>query len=169
MAITECESADLAVLIGNSDFRIYTIERDLELESLILSHATSFWHDNVLSHTPPQPINSQDAAILFPKEAEGLSVEADEGLLNCIDQYQDVCTQAQTLSDECERLKLEILNYMGHAEKLTHRGRTLATWKCAKGSTRIDTKELTKAHPEIAASFSTSVVGSRRFLLKGAA
>jgi putative phage-type endonuclease len=25
MAITECESADLAVMIGNSDFRIYTI------------------------------------------------------------------------------------------------------------------------------------------------
>jgi putative phage-type endonuclease len=169
MAITECESADLAVLIGNSDFRIYTIERDLELEGLILSHATSFWHDNVLSHRPPQPINSQDAAILFPQEAEGVSVEADEGLLNCIDQYQDVCTKAQTLSDESERLKLEILNYMGHAEKLTHRGRTLATWKCAKGSSRIDTKALTKAHPEIVASFSTSVVGSRRFLLKGAA
>jgi hypothetical protein len=73
------------------------------------------------------------------------------------------------LSEECEKLKLEILNYMGHAEKLTHRGKTLATWKCSKASTRIDTKALAKAHPEIAESFSTSVVGSRRFLLKGAA
>jgi hypothetical protein len=58
---------------------------------------------------------------------------------------------------------------MGHAEKLTHLGRTVATWKCAKSSTRIDTKALAKAHPEIAASFTSSIVGSRRFLLKGAA
>jgi hypothetical protein len=106
---------------------------------------------------------------LFPKEAEGLSVEADEGLLKCIGQYQDVYARSQTLSDECERLKLEILNYMGHAEKLTHQGKIIATWKCSKASIRIDTKALSKAHPEIAASFSSSVVGSRRFLLKGAA
>ena len=169
MAITQCEAADLAVLIGNSDFRIFTIERDLELEGLILSHATNFWNEHVLGHTPPQPINAQDTALLFPKEAEGLCVEADEGLLKSIDLYQEVCSKAQTLSDECEKLKLEILNYMGHAEKLTHHGRTLATWKCAKGSTRIDTKALAKAHPEIAASFSNNVIGSRRFLLKGAA
>ena len=168
MAITECEAADLAVLIGNSDFRIYTIERDFELEGLILSHATNFWHEHVLSQTPPQPINSQDAAILFPKEAEGLSVEADEDLLKCIDQYQDVWTKSQTLSDECERLKLEILNYMGQAEKLTHLGKLLATWKCAKASSRIDTKALALAHPEIAANFTSSVLGSRRFLLKDA-
>jgi putative phage-type endonuclease len=168
MAITECEAADLAVLIGNSDFRIYTIERDLELEGLILSHATSFWHERVLGHTPPKPINSQDVATLFPREAEGSSLEADESLLKSIDQYREVCSKAQSLSEECERLKLEILNYMGHAEKLTSHGRTLATWKCAKGSTRIDTKALAKAHPDIAASFSSSVIGSRRFLLKGA-
>jgi predicted phage-related endonuclease len=28
LAITECEAAGLAVLIGNNDFRIFTIERD---------------------------------------------------------------------------------------------------------------------------------------------
>jgi putative phage-type endonuclease len=169
LAITECEAADLAVLIGNSDFRIYTIERDLELEGLILSHASSFWHEHVLGRTPPKPINSKDAAVLFPKESPALSVEADVPLIKSIDQYQAACEKVQTLSDECERLKLEILNYMGHAEKLTYQGKTIATWKCAKSSSRIDTKALAKAHPEIAANFSSEVVGSRRFLLKGAA
>jgi hypothetical protein len=60
------------------------------------------------------------------------------------------------------------LNYMGHAEKLTHAGKTLATWKCAKASNRIDTKALAQAHPDIASAFTTSVLGSRRFLLKDA-
>jgi hypothetical protein len=68
----------------------------------------------------------------------------------------------------CERLKTEILSFMGHAEKLTHAGKTLATWKCAKNSQRIDTKSLAAAHPDIALAHTSTVLGSRRFLLKGA-
>jgi putative phage-type endonuclease len=168
MAITECQSADLAVLIGNSDFRVYNIERDLELEGLILSHAQHFWSEHVLGQVPPAPINVQDAALLFPKESAGLSVEANEKLLESIRAYKDSTSKSLALSSECERLKLEILNYMGQAEKLTHGGKLLATWKCAKASTRIDSKALALAHPEIASNFTTSVLGSRRFLLKDA-
>jgi putative phage-type endonuclease len=168
MAITECQSADLAVLIGNSDFRVYTIQRDLELEELILSHAQHFWHEHVIGQTPPEPINVQDATLLFPKESSGQSIEANEALLESIRAYQDNSAKSQALSTECDRLKLEILNYMGHAEKLTHAGKTLATWKCAKASNRIDTKALAQAHPDIAAVFTASVLGSRRFLLKDA-
>ena len=168
MAITECQSADLAVLIGNSDFRVYTIDRDLELEELILSHAQHFWHEHVLGKKPPEPISVQDASILFPKEAPNSSVLANEEILQSIAAYRQACTQSQTLSEECEKLKLEILNYMGHAEKLTLGSKTLATWKCAKSSTRIDTKALAQARPDIASEFSTTVIGSRRFLLKDA-
>ncbi len=166
MAITECQAADLAVLIGNSDFRIYTIERDMELEGLILSHAEHFWHEHVIAQIPPEPISVQDAALLFPKESAGMSVEADDKLLKSIRSYQESTSKSQTLSSECERLKLEILSYMGQAEKLTHAGKTLATWKCSKPTTRIDTKALAQAHPEIASAFTTDVLGSRRFLLK---
>ncbi len=166
MAITECQAADLAVLIGNSDFRIYTIERDMELEGLILSHAQHFWHEHVIAQIPPEPISVQDAALLFPKESAGMSVEADEKLLESIRSYQESTSKSQTLSSECERLKLEILSFMGQAEKLTHAGKTLATWKCSKPTTRIDTKALAQAHPEIASAFTTDVLGSRRFLLK---
>ena len=168
LAITECERADLAVLIGNSDFRVYTIERDLELEGLLLSHAQNFWDNHVLAEKPPEPTSLQDAAILFPKENPNSSVYANEEILKSIEAYKEINAKTQTLSDECERLKLEILNYMGHAEKLTWGSKTLATWKCAKASSRIDTKALAQAHPDIASAFTTSVMGSRRFLLKDA-
>lgn len=168
LAITECDVADLAVLIGNNDFRVYSIKRDLELENLILEHAKRFWFDHVLGNKPPAPLNVQDLNLLFPKEAQGVSVEASDELLRCIQAYHDGCNRSQVLSDECERLKLEILSFMGEAEKLTHSGKTLATWKCAKSSQRIDTKALAAAHPDIAKDFTSSVLGSRRFLLKGA-
>jgi putative phage-type endonuclease len=168
LAITECERADLAVLIGNSDFRVYTIERDMELEGLLLSHAQNFWHEHVLAKKPPEPTCLQDASILFPKEAPNTSVHANEEILKSIEAYKDVSAKTQTLGDECERLKLEILNYMGDAEKLTLGSKTLATWKCAKSSSRIDTKALAQSHPDIASAFTTTVMGSRRFLLKDA-
>jgi predicted phage-related endonuclease len=135
---------------------------------LIVSHAQHFWHEHVLAQLPPAPINVQDAALLFPKESAGLSIEADDKLLEAIRAYKESTSKSLAVSSECERLKLEILNYMGHAEKLTHAGKTLATWKCAKASSRIDSKAMALAHPEIASNFMTSVLGSRRFLLKDA-
>jgi predicted phage-related endonuclease len=168
LAITECERADLAVLIGNSDFRVYTIERDLELEGLLLSHAQHFWDEHVIGKKPPEPINIQDAAILFPKEVKDLSIQASDAILQSIQDYKQVSAKSQVLSDECERLKLEIINFMGHAERLTHGSKTLATWKCAKASQRIDTKALALAHPDIASAHTATVLGSRRFLLKDA-
>ena len=42
MAITNLNRVDLAVLFGNSDFRIYEISRDLELEGVILQKASFF-------------------------------------------------------------------------------------------------------------------------------
>ena len=122
----------------------------------------------MIGQKPPAPINVQDAALLFPKESSGSSVEANEALLESIRLYKDICAKSQAFSTDCDRLKLEILNYMGHAEKLTHAGKTLATWKCAKPSNRIDTKALAQAHPDIASAFTNSVLGSRRFLLKDA-
>ena len=62
----------------------------------------------------------------------------------------------------------EIERLQGHAEKLAHGSKTLATWKCAKASKRIDTKALALAHPDIASAHTTTVLGSRRFLLKDA-
>ena len=102
LAITECEAADLAVLIGNNDFRICTIARDLEHEGLFLSHAQAFWHEHVLAQKPPKPVNVQDVQLLFPKEAAGNTVEASQVLLEQIKKYQSSCAKAQELSDECE-------------------------------------------------------------------
>ena len=47
LAITNLERCDVAVLFGNSDFRIYEVFRDKELEELIISKAAAFWNDYV--------------------------------------------------------------------------------------------------------------------------
>jgi len=168
LAITRCQFADVAVLVGNNDFRIYHVERDLELEDLLISHAIRFWTEHVLAKNPPKPQSPDDAAILFPKHVDALQVEASTEVLETYEKYRELLNQSQTIENECERLKTEILSYMGQAERLTAGNKTLATWTCAKSSQRVDTKSLCSAHPEIAAQFTHQVIGSRRFLLKDA-
>lgn len=169
MAITGCEWADLAVLIGNSDLRIYHIRRDRQLEALITLQAERFWYDHVLSQCPPTPVNSSDAALLFPKEFAGTSVEATPKIMSMVREYAELTEESQRLGQECERLRAEVLCYMGSNERLTHRGRLIATWKCSRPSQRLDAKSLTNSHPDIAREFTHTVLGSRQFLLKEAA
>ena len=45
LAIINLELCDVAVLFGNSDFWIYEVYWDQELEELIISKAVSFWND----------------------------------------------------------------------------------------------------------------------------
>jgi predicted phage-related endonuclease len=168
LSISRCQHADVAVLLGNNDFRIYHIERDLELEELLINHALKFWQEHVVSKTPPKPTTPNDAALLFPQHVQDSKIEANLELLASYEKYRDLIAQSQSLNGECERLKTEILSYMGQAECLTFGGKTLATWKCAKTSQRVDTKSLCAAHPEIASQFTQQVIGSRRFLLKDA-
>jgi putative phage-type endonuclease len=166
MAVTDCEAVDLAALIGNNDLRIFTIKRDLQLESLITLHAKNFWFDHVLSKIPPEPATCQDASLLFPKEIPEQEVEASALVVTHLARYQKLSEQSERLSQECERVKAEILKFMASAERLTHKGKVLATWKSSKSSKRLDSKAMAAAHPEIAKDFTSTVLGSRRFLVK---
>jgi putative phage-type endonuclease len=169
MAITGCETADMAALIGNNDFRLYTIQRDRELEQLVVSHVKTFWFDHVLKKSPPPPSNVLDAQLLYPKEMTDSIVEANENVVGSLKEFVEISNQIKTLTTECDRIKSEILSYMGQSEKLTFAGKTLATWKSSKSSQRIDTKTLASDYPDIASKYTQTVIGSRRFLVKGVA
>lgn len=167
LAITDCEQADVAVLIGNNDLRLFTIKRDFELEDMVISHAKLFWNEHVLPKVPPPASCTADAQILYPKETTDKCVEADSLILESLNDFIEKSNQIKSMNTECDRLKTEILSYMGHSEKLTHDGKTLATWKSSKSSQRLDAKALGNAHPAIASQFMQTVLGSRRFLVKG--
>ena len=165
-AVTGCAWADLAVLIGNSDFRVYRLARDPELEALVLGRAKAFWYENVLAQRPPAARTASDAATLFPRSAPGIQVEATAEVLEALQGYRARQAQLQALTEESESLKARVLAHMGEAEALSHAGRTLATWRSARASQRLDTRSLEVEHPELAARYRVSVAGSRRFLLR---
>lgn len=166
MALTGCPSAELAVLIGNNDFRIYSVARDLQLEAAVIERVERFWNDHVIAKTPPKALRPEDASIAWPQEQAGASVQASEEIAGAVELYRHHNALASEAERECERLKAQIMSFMGSAERLTVGGHTVATWRSASPALRLDARLLSREHPQLAAAYSTHSPGARRFLLK---
>lgn len=165
MLLTQVEQCDLAVLIGNADLRIYPIHRDLELEALLLHHTTRFWEEHVLRDIPPQAKTEADYQQLFRKGA-AKSVEANPDTVEMIQRLHTVQTEIESYEIEVSQIKQHIMGQMQDAEVLTYTGKTLATWRAPKPSTRLDAKRLADEHPEWVTPYQVPVQSSRRLLIK---
>lgn len=53
MAVLDYESWHVSALIG-TDLRVFTIERDLDLEDMLIEAGRAFWFDRVLADVPPE-------------------------------------------------------------------------------------------------------------------
>jgi putative phage-type endonuclease len=166
MAITGIEKTDLAVLFGNCDFRIYHIERDLELETLLLEKAHQFWNDYVLSNIAPPTQTIADCQALFKKEVIGKKIEADQSIVQSLNRLHELNSEIESFENKAAQIKQSIMDYMQEAEILTLENKTLATWKLPKTSYRLDSKRLTADHPELSAQYQTAVSNSRRLVIK---
>jgi putative phage-type endonuclease len=166
MAITGIEKTDLAVLFGNSDFRIYEIARDQELEALVITKASTFWDEHVLKDIPPPVQSEADCQTLFSKGDPAKSIEAGQETLELTKRLHTLNSEIETREEEISSIKQTIMSQMGEAELLTYQGRNLATWKAPKPSFRLDSKRFELEHPEIASNYKIPVQNSRRLVIK---
>jgi predicted phage-related endonuclease len=166
MAITDCARADIAVLIGNQDFRLYRIHRDEKLEGLMLDQAKRFWFDHVLAGVAPQPQTVDDVRLLFPQEVPDKTLEAPPEVVDALQQLKALQNRSKALEEKAEAVKTKIMQAMGQAEKLSHNGQVLATWKCPKPTQRIDTQAIKTRYPDIAKECAVITPASRRFVVK---
>lgn len=166
MAITAIEKTDLAVLFGNSDFRIYQIERDLELEKLILEKAREFWQNHVLTDVAPAAQTTSDYQTLFKKEAPGKTIEANAQTLELLGRLQILNQNIQIQEDEVCQIKKLIMEQMQDAQILRCRDQILATWKAPKATYRLDSKRLEAERPDLITQYQVAINNTRRLVIK---
>ena len=166
MAITQIDQTDLAVLFGNSDFRIYQIHRDLQIEQTLLEKAVHFWGQYVLTDTPPPAQCEADYQTLFRKEDGAKSIEAPQDIVVEVQKIGQIQKRIEEAEGELSHIKQQVMATMQDAQILTYTGKTIATWKTPKASTRLDTKAIELAHTELVAQFMVSSQSSRRLLIK---
>ena len=166
MAITGIAQCDLAVLFGNSDFRIYEVARDLELEALVIEKALHFWNEYVLKDIAPPAQTEGDYQALFKKSDPSKTIEANPKTVELIRQLQSLGKQSGDMDERITQLKQHIMNEMKEAEVLSYQGNVIATWKAPKPSFRLDSKRLEAEEKEIFERFRMPVQNSRRLVIK---
>ena len=168
MMLTDASKGYLAALIGIDDFRIFTLLRDHELESLMIARATEFWQ-RVLDGNPPDPSSELDIKLLHPRDT-GSSIEATPEIADAVAELAALKAQAKDIEAKEGLADMKIKAFMGdNATLFGLDGKPLATWKTAKGSQKTDWKAVTEAlavPPEIIAAHTKTSAGSRRFLIK---
>lgn len=165
MAVTGFEVADVAVLIGGSDFRIYEIAADQELQAMMITVEAQFWQ-KVITACPPNAINVADMIAQFGKKSIDKKVEATEELLKAIAHLKKLKEEAKTLGEQEEIQKAIVMKAMGEADTLAFKNEVLATWKLSKPTHRFDNTAFKEKHPDLYEEFLKASEPMRRFLLK---
>ncbi len=166
LMLTNIEQADIAVLFGNNDFRIYNIHRDTAIEQELLQRAIYFWTEYVQKDQPPPHRNTKDNQKLFTQSVSHKSIEANLELYKEIQQLNQHQQQLEEQERAIETIKSHIMETLQDAEVLTYQNQVLATWKAPKASQRIDSKRLQSEHPELYQNYLVPIQNSRRLTIK---
>lgn len=165
LAVTGLAVADVAVLIGGSDFRRYEVPADLELRATLIEHEEAFWR-RVQNADPPPPVTLADMKQTWRTSAARIAQASAEARLN-VEALREKKAELAALETAIDHYTAAIMLDMADADTLVFDGAVLATWKTSKAAARFDSATFKAAHPDLYAQFTKTGEPSRRFLLKG--
>ena len=169
LAVTGLAWADVAVLIGGQDFRIYRIERDDDKIADLIERESQFWAC-VQDNRQPEPDGSDAAGkallSLFPAD-NGQTLDLSES-----PEYNQLFAELLNLREQkevTERKESEIKQRIQVAlgtctAALFQQGKV--TWRKAKDRLVADVDKISQEHPELIQQYCKPVPGSRRFTIQ---
>jgi predicted phage-related endonuclease len=164
--VHQVDTVYLAVLFGGQRYRDFKLtfseaEKDAHIQVL-----AEVW-GNIQTNTIPGPSTPDQAREIWPQDDSHTIVASKDIEFYChtLRQWKD---QAKGIEEKIDELQTQIMNHMGtRSELVSVDGKTLATWKTAKGSKRFDAKLFQQSMPDLYNQFVVETMGSRRFLVKG--
>lgn len=166
MEVTGVLVADVAVLIAGSDFRVYEVPADRELQDMLIDAEAEFW-ERVKRGDPPEPVSYADVQARWGRASRADLVMADDDVRAAVLQLHALRAQRAQHEYQEEALRAIVMKAMGECDTLVDStGATLCTWKAAKPAQRFDAAAFKTSHPDLHAQFTKAGESSRRFLLK---
>ena len=168
LAVTGKAWADVAVLIGGQEFRIYRVERDEARITALIDRERQFWH-YVTNDTPPPVDGSESShkalAALYPCDDAPVVDYSDKdesnALFACLvapRKERQACEHQEAL------LEQQVKELIAEAQGALFAGGK-AFWKQTKASHRLDVEKLTEDHPEMIQAYTLEKPGPRRFTI----
>lgn len=135
--VLDAPYADIAVLVGGNDFRIYKYTRTPSFENLLLRKAEDFWVNHVQKNMPPACTTLRDFDTLYKiSETSHDAAVATPQTYDEIDEYLNLQRDLKEKQARLDELKFSILMSMGTRETLVDaHGQIIATYKSIKRKT----------------------------------
>ena len=170
--VSESEYAYFVVLVLSSQksFIVQKIERNEEFIGLMREEEVSFWNENVMTNTPPDPETIDDAKKVYEDSVQGSKITIDDAnIINKIILLAETKAELKEKKSLCDNLQKEIMETMKENEVLVNQntGSTMCTWKKTNPSLIFDRKRLMDEEPETYGRFMKLSTPMRRFLIKG--
>lgn len=146
MGVCGFDKMYLAVLIGNSDFKIFEIERDEAEISALMDAEKQFYGYMQSSEEPPANAVDVESIELAHPSSNGASIELF-GQQNIMREYLELKERIAALEKEADSIAATLKQDMGDAEKGTD-GQFVCTW-ANRTRTSFDKKAFQKDHPNI--------------------
>jgi putative phage-type endonuclease len=165
-SICDVPKVDIAVLIGGQDFRIYTYERNKELEEKLIKIACNFWHNHIEKRIPPKCVNTRDTFNLFP-QSNYHEIVAESNIMEKWEQLKALRAEESKIADTIEKLKTDIQEFMRDYDVLIdNQGNVIATWKNTAPKSFFDVKKFKDEAKELYLKYISHAKQSRMFLIK---
>jgi putative phage-type endonuclease len=165
-AICDVPKVDIAVLIGGQDFRIYTYNRDKNLEEKLIKIGVNFWHNHIEKRVPPKCVNTRDTFNLFP-QSNSKQITAKNDILAKLEELKIAKMSEEQIQKTIEKLKVEIQEFMQDYDVLIdENGNVIATWKNTAPRSLFDLKRFKEEAKEMYLKYASYSKQSRVFLIK---
>ncbi|MGU5638086.1 YqaJ viral recombinase family nuclease [Aeromonas veronii] len=169
LAVTGHAWAEVAVLIGGQDFRIYRIERDEEKIRDLIKREAQFWQ-MVRQDWQPEPDGSSDAANalgwLFPRD-DGQTVDLSDSpeFNQLFGQLLQLREQKEAVEQQESLIKQRLQATLGEASAGLFAGGKIS-WKRSKDRLAPDLDRLGQDHPDLLSRYVKPIPGTRRFTIQ---
>ena len=147
MAVCDLDRCDVAALIGGSDFRVYHLRRDFEIESYLTETATAWWQRHIIEDRPPG-IDGSDGAkkyleYKYPRNTAPLKTATDDLniLLAELEAARCGSVAAELVKNAIEN---RIKDFIGDAD-VVEGIIAGATWKLTKDGVKTDWESVGKS------------------------
>lgn len=148
LALTGCQLADIAVLFGGWDLKIYTVKRNNVLIEKQIQRCKIFWEEHVLKKIPPKPTTAHDYSLRYPKD-NGAFLEAPTEVIQIIERLKALKLAQKNVGEEINNLEGKIKSSLGeHSGFRDNQGNKLITWNTVHRCS-LNAQQIKQAHPEI--------------------
>jgi putative phage-type endonuclease len=169
MMLTDRSIADIVVLIGGQDYRVFTVKRNDVIINHLIKAARSFWENHIVTELRPS-IDGSDSSSeyltsFFPKSRGNMIAATNEVKVYAL-RLSEAKKQIARLTDSAKEYENLIKEAIGTNDGINDES-FKCTWKSTKDSEKIDYASLVKAcniAPDLIKEFTKQTAGYRRFV-----